>query len=715
MKKTNKKLLSLLLAVLMLTGSIGVGFTVFADDPPHDCATEGHEYEFVQITAADSAAVEEVLGRRVPAQSLSNFNGAVYEDVTYANGIDYFVASCHFRKCKHCGDIQEIYAHKWKGGWQDDDEGSHYIACEYCDIKKNKSPHTDVNLFTDFIDAYGNYSTDGLCDTCGAELDHRYQKSTSTPATCTSAGFDVYSCLNCDDKFNMFTQSPLGHNFSADLDSEYVDVSWGTNHTSCTLTFRCTRDGCNIEPLTYTVNMDSGFTNNIITSAPDASNPTCGTVYTAVFTIDDIQNEGWNSLKNADNTYTFTVEDTVFNHVPGDPVLEDNANPTCSSEGNYDEVVYCSICNEELSRNTIVVDMTAHTPDTPIIENNVEPTCTETGSYDQVVKCSVCGVTLSTNTITVPANGHTPSPSTEVLLIAPTCVSEGKSVDVVYCSVCNQELSRSNEKTIPATGNHYDSDNDGLCDVCGSDHLVHNFYLTNSVDATCTTNGYNEYKCRECEKTYNEETNKNLGHIWDNRTQAMNSITDDDYIKFTTDTTDVKNPSCTVTYTCMRPGCNQTAMFTVYYNDDLNNLGKVSLTNSQTPATCEFGSGIEYTAHFKISDFYFNTDGTPGTLEYDYKFVVEDGKEEALGHDFGEYKVIKEPGCTEEGIEARTCSRCDKVETRAIPAAGHDFSVLVSGTAATCTTPGSGEFKCSKCDETTTTTIPALGHDYKTT
>lgn len=39
----------------------------------------------------------------------------------------------------------------------------------------------------------------------------------------------------------------------------------------------------------------------------------------------------------------------------------------------------------------------------------------------------------------------------------------------------------------------------------------------------------------------------------------------------------------------------------------------------------------------------------------------------ALGHDFGEWKVTKEPTTTAEGEETRTCSRCGEKETRPIP------------------------------------------------
>ncbi|MBQ7521727.1 MAG: hypothetical protein IJU14_02480, partial [Clostridia bacterium] len=42
-------------------------------------------------------------------------------------------------------------------------------------------------------------------------------------------------------------------------------------------------------------------------------------------------------------------------HTAGEPVRENEVAPTYESEGSYEEVVYCSICGEEISRQTVVV------------------------------------------------------------------------------------------------------------------------------------------------------------------------------------------------------------------------------------------------------------------------------------------------------------------------------------------------------------------------
>ena len=67
-------------------------------------------------------------------------------------------------------------------------------------------------------------------------------------------------------------------------------------------------------------------------------------------------------------------------------------------------------------------------------------------------------------------------------------------------------------------------------------------------------------------------------------------------------------------------------------------------------------------------------------------------------HEFGEWTVVKNPTCTEDGMQERLCS-CGEKQTQAIPASGHTIE-LIAEVKATCTTDGatSGTY-CSKCGE----------------
>jgi len=101
---------------------------------------------------------------------------------------------------------------------------------------------------------------------------------------------------------------------------------------------------------------------------------------------------------------TRTVE--ALGHTPGEPVKENEVAATCAKEGSYDEVVYCLVCHEELSRTHKTVEALEHTPAAHVRENEVAVTCTTDGSFDDVVYCSVCGAELSRMPIVVKALGH---------------------------------------------------------------------------------------------------------------------------------------------------------------------------------------------------------------------------------------------------------------------------------------------------------------------
>ncbi len=94
-----------------------------------------------------------------------------------------------------------------------------------------------------------------------------------------------------------------------------------------------------------------------------------------------------------------------FGHTPLKAVVENDASPTCTEKGHYDEVVYCDVCGEELSRNTVTVPEKGHTPDEAIKENDLPPTEDEEGHYDCVVYCHDCGAELSRDTVNVPPIG----------------------------------------------------------------------------------------------------------------------------------------------------------------------------------------------------------------------------------------------------------------------------------------------------------------------
>ena len=94
----------------------------------------------------------------------------------------------------------------------------------------------------------------------------------------------------------------------------------------------------------------------------------------------------------------------------------------------------------------------------------------------------------------------------------------------------------------------------------------------------------------------------------------------------------------------------------------------------------------------------------------DYKEVTElpaTGK-----HTYGDWVIVKEATCTEDGLKTQTCDVCDDVLEEVIKATGHTFGDWKVTTPATCDTEGQEERTCESCKETETRVIKALGHEF---
>ena len=111
-------------------------------------------------------------------------------------------------------------------------------------------------------------------------------------------------------------------------------------------------------------------------------------------------NSRWSDTK----TFILTIAECV--HTEGEAVTENEVAATCTTDGSYDTVVCCSVCGEELSRETTTVPAAGHTAGEAVTENEIAATCTTDGSFDTVIYCSVCGEELSRETTIVPAVGH---------------------------------------------------------------------------------------------------------------------------------------------------------------------------------------------------------------------------------------------------------------------------------------------------------------------
>ena len=205
-------------------------------------------------------------------------------------------------------------------------------------------------------------------------------------------------------------------------------------------------------------------------------------------------------------------------HVKGEVKIENDTESTCEKGGSYDEVVYCTVCNKELSRTTVKTEAKGHKWNPGTI--TTEPTCTEEGV--KTFECTVCGKTKTEKVealghdwnndftvdkeatceetgvksihckrcderkkiTTIPAKGHVAGEKKIENVTESTCENGGSYDEVIYCTVCGKELSRTTIKT-EAKGHKWDSGK-----------------ITK--EPTYTEQGTRTYTCTVCGKTKTE-------------------------------------------------------------------------------------------------------------------------------------------------------------------------------------------------------------------
>ena len=333
------------------------------------------------------------------------------------------------------------------------------------------------------------------CSVCGATegeaAGHKYEAVVTAPA-CEAKGYTTHTCSVCKDSYVDTYVDATGH----DMKETAAAVAPTCTAAGTTAVQSCA-NGCGKTEGGETVD---ALGHDKVNHAAQA--PTCTEV-------------GWDAYETCSRCdYTTYVEKTALGH---DIVIDNAVEATCTATG-LTEGSHCSRCDgATVAQQT--VPMADHTSGEPVVENNVAPTCTADGSYDNVVKCSVCGKELSRETVTVSTNGHTPGNAVKENEVAATCGNAGSYDNVVKCSVCGAEISRETV-TVDALGHTEETvagkaatcTETGLtdgkkCTVCGVmtvaqeeiSALGHKEEVIAGKDATCTETGLTEgKKCSVC-------------------------------------------------------------------------------------------------------------------------------------------------------------------------------------------------------------------------
>ncbi len=294
------------------------------------------------------------------------------------------------------------------------------------------------------------------------DCEHSYTSEVTTQATCTEKGCTTYTCGKCGDTYTEEIAA-LGHKHDKVVTAPTCEDKGYTTYTChCGDTYVSDH----VDALDH--DWDEGVID------PDS---TCTDEGVKTFTC---------QRENCGKTRTEAV--SPKGHTEGEAVREqaDSEKPTCTENGKYYMVVYCTVCDAELKRTEYDDTALGHNSGEVKVENEIEPTCTEYGSYDNVVYCTVCKVQLSRKTITVDKLPHSEE---TIPAVDPTCTATGLT-EGTKCSVCGEILKA--QEVIPATDHAYE--------------------VTDHKNATCTENGYDVYTCKnDANHTYTVTIDK-LGH-----------------------------------------------------------------------------------------------------------------------------------------------------------------------------------------------------------
>ena len=327
-----------------------------------------------------------------------------------------------------------------------------------------------LSMFSSFVAYAGdNYELPPL------PIPHKFGEwVTEKEPTCTEDGKKVSRCSHCN-AVNTQIIPALGHSFGEWTESEAqinpTCTAAGKTAVETRVCSRCllveTRGGNVINALNHDYK-------GVVTQ------PTC-------------TEQGYTtySCTRCDSSY---VSDYTASkgHTPAEAVKENIVEASHQNEGSYDSVVYCSVCNAELSREKKDTPSVPHIPGDAVTENSVEPKCTTDGSYDSVVYCTDCNAELSRTKVTVPAEGHKFGEWEQTAAkVEPTCTQAGsEAVETHKCANCETVEKRGGE-VIPALDHEYE---------------------TKITPPTCTEKGYTTYTCIRGDSTYISDYTDAKGH-----------------------------------------------------------------------------------------------------------------------------------------------------------------------------------------------------------
>ena len=347
-------------------------------------------------------------------------------------------------------------------------------------------------------------------------------------------------------------------------------------------------------------------------------------------------------------------------HQPGDWEITKPA--TYGKEGERCKV--CTVCGEVLETEAIPALISGGSSAcSHQVENwNVTkaPTCTEAGS-----KSGTCSVCKQSVTASIPATGHNWSGWT--VTTAATCTAAG--VETRTCQKCQKSETRAIKATGHKASETWTVTKEATCTTTGTEtnycvhgcgaavstreipKLPHELTEQAGKAASCTEAGqHKHWKCTACGTLFADEagltkttedavTIAATGHTLTNHPRVEKTCTTDGTKEYWTCNT------CHKVFSD-EGGTKETTVekMKIPQGHEIGNE-----PTSTTPATCEDNEKKYYQCIKCHQSVCMEQSGTK------------------LGHQFGEWEVVKAATATEAGEKKRTCTRCNHTETATIP------------------------------------------------
>ena len=354
---------------------------------------------------------------------------------------------------------------------------------------------------------------------------------------------------------------------------------------------------------------------------------------------------------------------TAKGHQPGDWEITKPA--TYGKEGERRKV--CTVCGEVLETEAIPALISGGSS---VCSHQVEnwketkaPTCTEAGS-----KSGTCSVCKQSVTASIPATGHNWSDWT--ITTVATCTADG--VETRTCQKCQKSETRAIKATGHKASGEWTVTKEATCTTTGTEanycahgcgtvvstreisKLPHKLTEQAEKAASCTEAGqHKHWKCTACGTLFADEagltkttedavTIAATGHTLTNHPRVEKTCTTDGTKEYWTCNT------CHKVFSD-EGGTKETTVekMKIPQGHEIGNE-----PTSTTPATCEDNEKKYYQCIKCHQSVCMEQSGTK------------------LGHQFGEWEVVKAATATEAGEKKRTCTRCNHTETATIPKNG---------------------------------------------